>query len=199
MSMDLDCTAFAAFCREHGDDAAEDVLTRICEAQWCGDWARFGIEIRDIHQWNACNHTISGEIEVKGVQYGFIVDNGDWAGTVVQEWGLADDVGTFDPPEPTIYTLIPKNPLLRFDSPGLWSVYLAWRGQSWFEEIVRGYNYDRHFAPGGKTESYWSAKADQRGLKLAPTENYEALLVAEAPIPKADFEKLVAALSESSP
>lgn len=197
--MTYDCDSFVAFSKECGDALAEDILTRVCEAHWSVDHKRYGVEFRDIHQHDACNHTLSGTIDVGGVEYGFIIDNGNWAGTVVREWGLADDVGTYDPPKPIIYTLVPKNPLLRFDAPGLWSVYLAWRGEKWFEEIVRGYNYDRHFAPGGKTEGYWKAKADQRGLKIAPTEDYEALLIAKPPIPKAEFEKLVAALSEPLP
>ena len=146
-------------------EPSEESLTRICEAHWYKSGS--GVKFIDIHQHDACNHTLSGTIDVGGVEYGFIIDNGNWAGTVVRAWGDPEDVGVYDPgPPPEMATFVPVDDSLSETSPGLFNVYLAWRKESWFVEKERGYNYDRHFAPGGKTESYYRDWAAKKGMKI---------------------------------
>lgn len=146
-------------------EPTEEILTRICEAHWNGCKGE-GIHFSDVYQHDAINHTLSGTIEADGVSYGFIIRNGNWNGTEVLEWGLEDDVGSYqhpEPPEPI--TFVPNDPHLFARSPEMFKVYGMWRKEKWFTEKVGGYNYDRHFAPGGKTETYYREWAAKRGMK----------------------------------
>lgn len=149
-------------------EPSEKSLTRICEAHWThGASGGDGVKFLDVHQHNACNHTLSGTIEIGGVEHGFIIDNGNLDGTVVRAWGDPEDVGTYDPgPPPEPRTFIPKDDDLFITKPGLFKVYLYWREQKWFKDKEQGYNYDRHFAPGGKTEKYYSEWAETKGMKV---------------------------------
>lgn len=171
-----DCKAFVDFCATSGDAVAAEFLEELCNMEWSRDTKSPRIRISSSHQHNACNYTHSGTVTIDGVEYGFIIDNGDWNGTVVREWGLADDVGSYEPPRPTIYTFVPTDDALKDDKPGLWLVYLHWREQPWFQEKERGYNYDRHFAPGGKTETYYHEWAASKGMKIASSEAAQEII-----------------------
>jgi hypothetical protein len=140
-----------------------EVLDRIDDAHWNGCKGE-GI-VMSAYRHNACNHTLSGEIEVDGDRYSFVIDSGDWGGTVVHEWCSPDEAKGFrepEPPEP--YTFVPNAPNLLENRPALFKVYGMWRKEAWFKDLERGYNYDRHFAPGTKTESHYREKAQKRGL-----------------------------------
>lgn len=145
-----------------------EVLDRIANAQWSlgsNGGLVDGVTLLDIQQHNACNHTLSGVIEVDGESYGFIIDSGDWNGTVVRAWGDPDDVGVAPEPEQSEpITFVPRSAALSITSPAMWRVYLAWRKEPWFREMERSYNYDRHFHPGSKTERHYREKAGRRGL-----------------------------------
>lgn len=141
---------------------SDEILEYICDAQWNGGKGE-GIHFIDIYQHNACNHTLSGTIDVDGTKYGFIIDNGDLGGTVVREWGLADDVGTYKPEPPgEPLTFVPSGVL----NAGLLKVYHLWRKEAWFKEKERGYLYDRHFAPGCATEKHYREWAAKKGMKI---------------------------------
>lgn len=160
----------------------EDALTRICEAHWNrrgGD----GVTFFDIHQHDACNHTLRGHIEIDGHTYGFLIDNGNWDGTVVREWVTdTEDLGGYEPPRPTLYTYVPQK--ARADMfAGMLGVYKYWTEQAWFKEKVQAYNYDRHFAPGGKTEKYYADWAATKGMRIAPEEEAAVYL---APVEDAE-------------
>ena len=43
-------------------------------------------------------------------------------------------------------------------------VLAYWRKEQWFKDMEQSYNYDRHFAPGGATETYYREKASKKGL-----------------------------------
>jgi hypothetical protein len=45
-----------------------------------------------------------------------------------------------------------------------------WRMEPWFAEIIRSYAYDKHFAPGGRTETYYRDKAQSKGLRIVSKE-----------------------------
>jgi len=176
--------AFEAFCAEYGEEAGEEVMERIADAMWTqkGDDR---LRINNFHTLNACNHVADGDIEHDGKWFSFSVESGDWNGTVIHGWGDLDDVAAYDPPRPTIYDLMPSNRSLEIERPGMFRVYLLWRQEKWFQDLARSYNYDRHFAPGGKTESYWRGKAASRGLVYAPdSEVNERIAAFNAP----DFE-----------
>lgn len=157
---------FLEFENRFGTTVAVEVMERIAEAMWNREGK--GIHFSDIHQINACNHIASGRIEHEGECFGFIIESGDINGTVIHDWGHEDDVGVYQPEPPTIYTFIPADDELKTKRPELYKVFLKWREQQWFKDKEHGYNYDRHFAPGGKTESYYRSWAASKGLKIAP-------------------------------
>lgn len=171
-----DCQAFIDFCAKAGNDVAVSFLEELCDLEWSSDRKSDRITISDSYRHDTCNYTHSGTVTIDGIEYGFVIDNGNWNGTVVREWGLAEDVGIYEPPKPTIYTFVPTNDTLKEDRPGLWGVYLAWRKEAWFQDKERGYNYDRHFAPGGKTETYYRDWASKKGLKIATQGEAEEII-----------------------
>jgi hypothetical protein len=72
----------------------------------------------------------------------------------------------------------------RLACPQMFQVYLMWRKQPWFIEKERGYNYDRHFQPGGMVEDHYREWAATRGMKVGyisdlPPEAREAILKAK--------------------
>lgn len=155
-----------------------DHLERIADAQWNGNGN--GVHLSDVYQHNACNHTLSGTITDGDEVYGFIIESGDWNGTVVHAWGHEDDIGEFEHPEaPEPYTFVPKSSLLHINRPHLFQEYLGWRQEAWFKEKEIGYNYDSHFAPGGATEKYYRDWADSRGLRIARLSDYPHITEAE--------------------
>ena len=172
--------AFEAFCARFGQEAGDRVMDRITDAE-CGG-SREGV-IMSIHRHNACNVTLSGAITHAGEEFGFVIDSGDWAGTVIREWGPADEVGDYEPEQPTLFTFVPVNPDLARVRPALFRVYLLWREQPWFKDRVRGYNYDRYFAPGVKTEDHYRAFAASRGLKIATNDEAERIIARAAASP----------------
>jgi hypothetical protein len=137
---------FAAFCKRFGDEAGESVLERICEAHWSGSGP--GVRLTDIHQHNACNHTLSGTVEHRGEAFGFVIESGDRNGTVILQWGDPEDIEAFKPEKPTLYTFVPQDDFLKERRPEMYRVYLAWTKEDWFNEKARNYNYDRHFSAG---------------------------------------------------
>lgn len=185
-----DCKAFLAFCERVGDDVATSFLQELCDMEWHGDKKSGDISISSSHRHDMVNFTHSGTFTHDGVEYGFVIDNGNWNGTVVREWGPADDVAEYEPPKPTYWTFVPSDPSMKEDRPFMWEVYLAWRKTEWFNEKVRGYNYDKHFAPGGKTETYYREWAAKKGMKIE-TQEYADEMIARPKrdlIPLADIE-----------
>jgi len=162
--MTLDCPEFELFVESVGSDVAGDLLTQICEAYWNDD--NSDVTITDLHRHDAINVTVSGHLTHEGREWHFIIDDGNWAGTVVREWGTVDEVGCYEPPPPTIFRLVPLNDNLEAERPQMYKVYLAWKSIDWFKKLESDYNYDRHFAPGSKTESHYRAKASAKGLKF---------------------------------
>ena len=160
---------FVEFEERFGTAAAVEVMERIADAMWNREGK--GIHFSDIHQINACNHVASGCIEHEGESFGFIIESGDRNGTVIHDWGPEDDVGVYQPEPPTQYTFVPTDSFLKERRPEMYKVYLYWREQEWFKEKERGYNYDRHFAPGCATEKYYRDWAATKGMQIAPKES----------------------------
>ncbi len=97
-------------------DMPDDVAQRITEA-FCSSFnsknkTDYGVRIIDIHQHNACNHTVTGVVVVDGADFGFVVQIGDWNGFDIREYGPADDctqVYSYEPPKETRFILRPTN------------------------------------------------------------------------------------------
>lgn len=158
---------FSAFEAKVGTKTAISVLEKISDVCCSQEQNSDGVKIHSTFQHNACNHTYSGTIEHDGKTFAFIIESGDWNGTVIRAWGSPEDVGLYAPPKPVLKTFVPKDPILKMTRPGLWKVYFEWTKQEWFREKVRSYNYDRHFQPGGLIEKHYTDWADKKGLRIA--------------------------------
>lgn len=153
---------FAKFCAHYGDAVAIGFLEELCDAMFTRKSDR--IYISDVHQHNACNHTVTGILNHDGKEFCFIIESGDWNGTVVRHFG--EELRHFEPPPPPIYDMVPINPNLEKERPEMYRVYLAWKKLDWFQELLRNYAYDRHFQPGVKIEGYYKNKALEKGLRI---------------------------------
>lgn len=141
----VDDGTFAAWALDVGDDIATDTLERICNAHY-NDGRGEGVTFYDRYQHDVCNYTLSGAIEVGDAVYEFIVNDGNWGGTEVREWGA--EVATYVPPPARIPTFIP-----RATNVGVVGreAYKAWMTQQWFKDAVEQLHraaYDQHFQPG---------------------------------------------------
>ena len=176
--------AWTAFETAH-PDLAEDICERIGEAI-IGHYQEYevdGVRVSDVHQHDACNHTASGEIDVEidGEirTFGFIARSGNWAGFEMQEWGDVDDVGTYEPPEPDPMVAVPQYGAHK----GIWARWDHMRRQPWYQDMVRGYNYDRHVSPGGKTRQHYEAQARKHGLRWCNQSSVSSERKAAPPAP----------------
>ncbi|WP_406586427.1 hypothetical protein [Asaia lannensis] len=180
--------AFEQFCAKYGDDAGTEVMERIGDAMFEKDPGD-RIKILDVHALNACNHIVDGDIEHAGKWFSFSVESGDRRGTFVREWGAHGSVAGYEPEPPIVYDLMPANRALEIKRPGMFGVYLAWREMEWFRKLAQSYNYDRHFAPGGKTENHYRAKGAERGLVFAIDADVKARIDAFKALAKAKGER----------
>lgn len=142
-----------------------EALERIAEAHWNRQNAD-GVIITDTYQHNACNHTVTGTVDIDGQVFGFVIEMGDWNGTVVNQWGDPDDIVAYEPPKIEPLTFLPEDPHLLRKRPDMFKVYAIWRKEEWFKEKERAYNYDRHFQPGIAIEKHYREWAGTRGLRI---------------------------------
>lgn len=200
---------FEDFAKKYGESIADNTLQTVCEAAYaeCGRSKHTyeGVTISAIHRHDAINMTFTGSVIMSdGVIYAFVIEDGDWNGTVVHEWCLEEFAEGYEPPQPNPWCLFPRHAFnLRADKPALWKVYLQWRKEAWFTELERAYNYDNHFAPGVMTSSHYtgpSSIASKRGLVWKTQSEVEAFIAR----PDSDFEglptqaELLAAWNENS-
>ena len=168
--MTPDCKEYLEFWQQDSRKA-EDVIQRICELHYEGKDKGNGVSFDCRHRHDAVNYTLNGEVELDGKSYRFTIRDGNWDGTVVEEWGTEETVGLYTPPPPPMFDMVPVDDSLESRRPHMWQVYLAWKKEPWFKEIIKSYAYDSHFAPGLKTEQYWRGKAAQKGLKIVQVES----------------------------
>lgn len=161
----LDCQSFLDWCEGASDDTVEHLLETICEGE-----SKYGVRITSTHRIDVINHVYSGEADVDGETFSFVVESGNMVGCAVYEWCHPDDAEGYSPPPPTIYIFVPRDPSLERDRPQMYEAYLAWRELDWFKEKEQGYNYDKHFAPGTKTETHYREWAKKLGLRIAVKE-----------------------------
>jgi hypothetical protein len=81
---------FQAFCERYGDDTATGMLEDICCQETSREWP-WRIEIYDYQTRDreGANATISGYVYFRAKTWGFVIDNGNWNGTVVRIWERA--------------------------------------------------------------------------------------------------------------
>lgn len=164
----------------------EDVMQMIAEAAsgW-GEHASVTLLDRDRH--DAINVTAHGIITVEGVEHRFIVDDGNWDGTVLRSW---DDDKVFEIAERTVYALQPARHLI--DSAVMAGrgpfLLMKWDAMLQHADIARipgNYAYDRMVQPGSKIEGHYREAAAKHHFVIVDQETADATrkLLAEATAP----------------
>lgn len=149
---------------------ADEISERISDA-FCTIRAQCGtndnVVLLDVHQHDACNHTLTGTIGVDTHVYGFICDIGNWDGFRMREWGDHEDIGYYKPPIVEPFTLIPDWMQWTEESYAFRvQVYARFLRRADVIEKLGAYAYDRHFQPGGKVEGYYREWAAKLGATL---------------------------------
>lgn len=173
------CERFDQFKEKFGESIAYELLERICEAHcrmqkrldWNGGTAGDGVKFSNIYKHDVCNYTLSGQIEFAGETYYFIIDNGNYDGTVVREFGGIDDVSIYKPPKPIQFMFVPEDDDLKEKRPSMYKVYQNWTKEKWFIEQLAKYHYDRYFQPGNAIETHYKKWVASKGMKIVTIKN----------------------------
>lgn len=163
---------YAAFERDVPEHLREDAMQMMAEATG-GYGDHDCIHILDRDRLDAINFRAHGIITIGGEEYTFQMEDGNWNGTVLLSW---NEGKPFEHHVPTKWALQPnrelvdkaimsgKGPFLIFK----WDAILKNRPD--VAAIPGKYSYDRHFAPGGKIETYWRGKAASHHFDIVTEE-----------------------------
>jgi hypothetical protein len=119
---------------------------------------------------NACNHAMTGVFWLDGTEWAFEVESGDWNGWVWRSVSAEGPIPEIDY-KPTVFALQPNSTIvaqavMANQGKSLVAKWDAFLERPEFKDLPRKYMYDRHFAPGIKTERYWKDKAATVGFEL---------------------------------
>lgn len=164
----------AAFCRDIPEADQEIVMEMISESA-SGHIKHDCITMLEIDRLDACNYRSSGILDWKGREYSFIVQDGNWNGTVLEGWEEAG-VQEFEYHQPTVWALQPRRDLIsdaivHGKGPFLlmkWDAILKNRPE--VAAIPGKYAYDRHFQPGGFVERHWTDAAAKHQFEIVTNE-----------------------------
>ena len=164
----------AELCERIGSDAVDQIAETIGEMMWSGDRSDASDEgqdgavyIADCQMINACNHLASGSFWWGGVEYSFLVENGNWNGFVFRE--LSD---TAPIPDVTIqrtrWAIAPLNVDVATPQQArtLLATWKIFEGRADIKEMLGSYNYDRTWQPGGLIEGHYRDKAAKIGARI---------------------------------
>lgn len=162
----------AAFERDVPEAVREDLWQRMSDATASGEGDDL-VSVHDHERSNALNARASGTVRVGDREFAFEMEDGDRNGTVLLHWGEEERV--FERSEPVRYAVQPTpEAIARSIEAGRTALLLAsWdaiAAQPQVAELLRAYGYDRHFAPGGVTETHWQSKAARMGLVIVHAE-----------------------------
>lgn len=174
--------AYAAFERDIPADKQEEIMTMMAEAAHDDDAHRDTITILERDRLDAINVRVNGIVTFNGNEHSFILSDGNWNGTFLEDW---DGPMQFELHKPTVWALQPNNALVGkalMEGKGKfllmkWDAIIQNRK---LDDLPRKYAYDKHFAPGGKTESYWRGKAAEHGFVIVTKEEADATRAALA-------------------
>lgn len=161
-----------AFERDVPSHLQDDVMTMLSEAAHDDD-AHSAVTILDRDQLNAINVRVSGIVEINGVEYTFQLEDGDRNGTQLLAW---EDDKPFEHHVPTRWALAPQERLISDAVLSGKGLFLIWKwdvmaARPEIAAIVGKYAYDRHFAPGGKTEKHWRDAAAAHHFDIVTEEH----------------------------
>lgn len=163
--------AYQAFERDVPAQMHDDVMTMLSEAAH-DDGAHDAVTILDRDQLNAVNVRVSGIVTIGDVEYTFHLEDGDRNGTRLLAW---EDDKPFEYHVPTRWTLAPQqrlidNAILNDKGPFLIWKWDAMIARPEIAAIASKYAYDRHFAPGSKTEKHWRDAAARHHFDIVSEE-----------------------------
>lgn len=161
-----------AFDRDVPEHKRDDVMTMIAEAAHDPSSHRDCITILNQDRIDAINVRAHGIIELDGEEYTFIVEDGNWNGTTLEDWNGGKD---FEPLPRVRHALQPQRDIVTkaiIDGKGpfliqKWDAFLK---RPEVEKIISDYSYDRMVQPGSKTERHYADKARQFGFEIASQE-----------------------------
>lgn len=171
----------------------DEIATGICEGDSHdeleeGEHGYFWVS--DRHWVNRLNQIIVGSFWVDGVELTFEAESGDRNGWMWRDISPDKPVARIEDiaPKPTVYALQPNEYIVRKSMAQGQSYFLLVKWDAFLKrkdlaELPRKYMYDKHFAPGSKTESYWRGKAEKVGFILVPEDQANetrAILKAQA-------------------
>lgn len=152
------------------DQPPDDILDLICEAMYKCDSGHYSsdpvVYIYTLEKHDVLNRTCHGMVALDDGEYEFLIEDGNWNGTVVRKWGQTPI--QYEPQPPVRYTFAPKMAL----SLEILAAYVAIRKTEEFQQMESGYNYDRYF--NGKLKRYWDWAKLHR-LEIVPMGNWDKL------------------------
>lgn len=149
----------------------EDVMQMIAEA--AGGWCNHSsVTILDRDRHDAINVTAHGIVMVEGVEHRFIVDDGNWNGTVLRDW---DGDMVFEHHRPTVYALQPEarlidQAIMSGKGPFLLMKWDAMLRHADIASIPGKYAYDRMMQPGGLIEDHYRKAAAKHHFVIVDEE-----------------------------
>lgn len=164
--------AYAAFERDVPEHLREDAMQCMAEATaGCGEPPNVYILDRD--RLDAINCRAHGIITIEGAEFTFQMDDGNRNGTVLREW---ESDKPFEHHVPVSWALQPSRALIDEAVMASKGPFLIWKWDAMLAnrkaiaEIPGKYAYDKHFAPGGKTESFWRDQAAKHHFEIVSQE-----------------------------
>lgn len=164
--------AYAAFERDIPADKQDEIMTMMAEAAHDDSAHRDIITILERDKLDAINVRVNGIVTFNGNEHSFILSDGNWNGTVLEDW---DGPMQFEHHKPTEWALQPNNALVGralMDGTGK-LLLLKWDAiikNLNLGDVPRNYAYDRHFHPGVKIEKHYRDKAAKHGFVIVTKE-----------------------------
>lgn len=161
-------TPYESFCLAVPEKKRDDVMTMIVEAAHDPSFHRDCITILNQDRIDAINVRAHGIIELDGEEYTFIVEDGNWNGTTLEDWNGGK---CFEPLPRTAWALEPRRDLISEAiaagrGPFLLAKWDALLSRSEVSDIPRNYTYDRMMQPGSKIEKHYKDTAAKFGFIL---------------------------------
>ena len=127
------------------------------------------VTILDVDKLDAINVRAEGILRWNGEEYSFHVEDGNWNG---RSSGSGKALVKLSSATNLLFTRYRPNPGLVSKAVesnrgsfliAKWDAFLT---RNDVKEIPNKYMYDKHFAPGGKTETYWKEAAAKYGFVI---------------------------------
>ncbi len=153
----------------------DDIMTAISEAAHLGEGTHGYVHILEQDRIDAINVRAEGVVTIEGKEYWFIVQDGNWNGTVLEGWVFSGKQN-FEPLPVPQWALAPRPDLVSDaigsgNGPFLIAKWDALMSRPDVARIPGNYAYDRRVQPGLKIEQHYRDTAAQYGFVLTDAEN----------------------------